>query len=138
LLFISRAYHRLMPVDPTLVLRAAEVLHEAAALAQALKDPRVLSYAWGYLGRLYEEAHRYEEALALTRRATLAAQQVYVPQSLYLWQWQTGRVLRALGELPEAMAAYEQATATVQSMRAELLHESGGAATSFRAVIVCS
>ncbi|HEY7491000.1 MAG TPA: tetratricopeptide repeat protein, partial [Candidatus Tectomicrobia bacterium] len=53
LLFIGRSYHRLVPVDPTLVLRAAEVLHETAALAQTLKDPRVLSYAWGYLGRLY-------------------------------------------------------------------------------------
>jgi hypothetical protein len=30
LLFIGRAYHRLVPVDPALMLRAAEVLHEAA------------------------------------------------------------------------------------------------------------
>jgi CHAT domain-containing protein/Tfp pilus assembly protein PilF len=135
LLFIGRAYHRLVPVDPTLVRRAAEVLQEAATLAQTLKDPRVLSYAWGYLGRLYEEAQRYEEALDLTRRAALAAQQVHIPESLYLWQWQTGRVLRALGELPAAMAAYERAIATVQSMRAELLRGSGGAVTSFRAAV---
>jgi CHAT domain-containing protein len=33
------------------------------------------------------------------------------------------------------MAAYERATATVQSMRAELLRGSGGAATSFRASV---
>ena len=82
------------------MLRAAKVFQEAAALAQTLQDPRALSYAWGYLGRLYEEERRYQESLDLTRRAVLAAQQVYAPESLALWQWQTGRVLRALGDSP--------------------------------------
>jgi CHAT domain-containing protein len=68
----------------------------------------------------------------LTRRATLAAQRVHLPESLYLWQWQTGRLLRALGEVQPAIAAYERAVATAQSMRAELLRGSGGGATPFR------
>ena len=82
LLFIGRVYHRLAVTDPTLVLRAATVFQEAATLAQTLQDPRALSYAWGYLGRLYEEERRYPEALDLTRRAVLAAQQVHVPEAL--------------------------------------------------------
>lgn len=133
LVLIGRGYHRLADTSPVLVLRAAEVFSEAAGLAQSLEDPRALSYAWGYLGRLYEEERRHEEALQLTRRATLAAQQVYIPESLYLWQWQTGRLLRALGDIPAASAAYERATETVQSMRPELLRGYAGTYAPFRA-----
>src|SRR5262249_34034110 len=132
LLFIGRVYHRLAATDAALVLRAAEVFQKAADLAQTLQDPRALSYAWGYLGRLYEEEHRYQEALNLTRRAVLAAQQVYVPESLALWHWQSGRVLWALGDSPAALDAYERALATVQSMRPALLRGSERAPTGFR------
>jgi len=134
-LLIGQTYHQLAQADPALVLRAAEVFTEATTLAQHLADTRALSYAWGYLGRLYEEDHRYEEALQLTRRAALAAQQRYLPESLYLWQWQTGRLLRALGEIQPAIAAYERAVATVQAIRPELLRGSGGASPSFRASV---
>lgn len=135
LLLIGRAYHRLAQTEPALVLRAAEVFNEAATLAQSLKDTRALSYAWGYLGRLYEEERRYQEALDLTRRAALAAQQVYVPEALYLWQWQTGRLLQALGDLSAAIDAYERAIATVQAMRPALLRGYGTTFVSFRASV---
>ena len=127
LLLVGRTYQRLAPADPPLVLRAAEVFTEAADQAQRLDDARALSYAWGYLGRLYEDEGRAQEALQLTRRAALAAQRVYLPESLYLWQWQTGRLLRALGEIDPALAAYERAVATVQLIRPELLRGAGGA-----------
>jgi CHAT domain-containing protein len=132
LLLIGRTYQRLAQSDPAMVLRAAEVFTAAADLGQRLEDARALSYAWGYLGRLYEDEGRYQEALQLTRQAALAAQRVYIPESLYLWQWQTGRLLRALGEIQPALAAYERAVATVQSVRPELLRSSGVASTSFR------
>jgi CHAT domain-containing protein len=135
LLHIGRTYQRLAQTDPALVLRAAEAFTDAANLAQHLEDARALSYAWGYLGGLYEDEGRLQEALQLTRRAALAAQRVYSPESLYLWQWQTGRLLRALGEMQPAMAAYERAVATVQSMRPELLRGAGDASTSFRASV---
>jgi CHAT domain-containing protein len=133
LLLIGRVYHRLATADPALILRAAGVFNEAAGMAQTLQDARALSYAWGYLGRLYEEERRYEEALHLTRQAALAAQQVHMPESLYLWQWQTARLLRALGDIQHAVEAYERAVATVQSMRTELLRGVGRTSTSFRA-----
>ena len=134
-LFIGRTYQRLAHADPPLVLRAAEVFAEAADQAQRLGDTRAVSYAWGYLGRLYEDAGRPQEALQLTRRAALAAQRVSIPEALYLWQWQTGRLLRALGESEPALAAYERAVATVQAIRPELLHGPGSASTSFRAAV---
>lgn len=120
LLVIGRTYHRLAQTMPDLVLRAAAAFQEAAARAQSLEDPRTLSYAWGYLGRLYEEARRYGEALDLTRRATLLAQRLEVPEALYQWQWQTARVLRALGQVPPALEAYTRAVETVQGLQQPL------------------
>jgi CHAT domain-containing protein len=131
-LLIGRAFERLAAADPALRLRAAEMFHEAAGMAQTLQDSRALSYAWGYLGRLYEADHRHEEALHLTRRAVLAAQQVHAPESLHLWQWQTGRLLRALGDAQPAIEAYERAVATVQAMRPEWLRGVGQGPTAFR------
>jgi len=49
---------------------------------------------------------KYEEALKFTRRATLVAQQVNAPESLYLWQWQTGRLLKSMGKTGEAISAF--------------------------------
>jgi CHAT domain-containing protein len=135
LLLIGRTYQRLAQMEPALVLKAAEAFTAAADLGQRLADARTLSYAWGYLGRLYEDAGRPQEALELTRRAVLAAQRVRIPESLYLWQWQTGRLLRTLGEIQPAIEAYERAVATVQSMRLELFHGYGGVATDVRASI---
>ena len=37
-------------------------------MADQQGDGRTASYAWGYLGRLYESEHRYEEAARLTSR----------------------------------------------------------------------
>jgi tetratricopeptide (TPR) repeat protein len=54
MLLVGRTYHRLAHGHPPLRLRAAEVFNDAAGMAQSLEDRRTLSYAWGYLGRLYE------------------------------------------------------------------------------------
>lgn len=132
LLFIGRAYQRLAHASPDLVLQARAAFQEAATLAQTLGDTRALSFAWGYLGRLYEEAQRYQEALALTRRAVLVAQQRHIPEALYRWQWQTGRLLRALGHRQAALAAYGRAVDTVETMHAALLRAQRGRHASFR------
>jgi CHAT domain-containing protein len=103
-----------------LLLRAAALLREAATVAEGLGNARLLSYAVGHLGHLYETEHRYEEALSLTRRAVFAAQSAEAPESLYRWQWQTGRLLAALGKLDEAIAAYRSAIHILQPIRPEV------------------
>ncbi len=108
-----------------LILKAAAAFKEAAGDAKRLGDRRAESYAWGYLGALYEQAGRYQEALELTRQAVFAAQQRHIPESLYRWQWQTGRLFKALGRLDEAIQAYKRAVHTVQSLREEAAHGSG-------------
>jgi CHAT domain-containing protein len=117
-----------------LVLRAAAAFNEAATQAESLGDRRTASYALGYLGGLYEDERRHTEALDLTRRAIFAAQQVDAPESLYRWQWQSGRLLRALGKPSDAIDAYRRAVFTLQTIRPELT-ASSGALTSFRDTI---
>ena len=99
---------------------ALRSFNDAVAVAQAIGDARAASYAWGYLGKLYEGEGRYQEALALARRAVFAVQPVQAPEASYQWQWQSGRVLQALGQRKAAMAAYREAIHTLQAMRHEM------------------
>ena len=133
---IGLAYSDLRPNLPdakeSLLLLAHKALSEAATAADSIGDRRTSSYAWGHLGKLYEEERRYQEALQLTRRATFAAQQVNAPESLYRWEWQTGRLLRKSGNIDEAIGAYRRAVRTLQSIRPELSVSYGAPQTSFR------
>ncbi len=115
-----------------LILRAARVLEEAGEIAAALHDGRAESYAFGHRGHLYEQAGRADEALMLTRLAVTAAQQVYAPESLYRWEWQAGRLLKAQGELDKAIDAYRRAARTVQSLRSEMVLTSASGASASR------
>ncbi len=117
-----------------LLLRAAGALNEAAVLAGKIGDRRTTSYAWGYLGGLYEAERRHAEALQLTRRAILAAQRVNAPESLYRWQWQAGRLLKKLGVVDDAIASYRRAVYTLQAIRPEL-SVGYGSQTSFRETV---
>jgi len=115
-----------------LTLQAGNVLIFAARSAEAIRDRRTASYAWGYLGGLYEDQHSEVEALDLTRRAVFDAQQVNAPESLYRWEWQVGRILRKLGQSDQAIEAYRRAVKTLQSIRPELSIGYGPASASFR------
>jgi CHAT domain-containing protein/Tfp pilus assembly protein PilF len=135
LISIGLAYRDLPPhlADAKdLRLLASKIFTEAATVARTIGDPRAMSYAQGYLGKLYEDEHRYPEALQLTRKAIFAAQQVNAPESLYHWQWQTGRLLKALGNIDDAIAAYRRAVATLQPIRQELSTGYGSSPSAFR------
>jgi CHAT domain-containing protein/Tfp pilus assembly protein PilF len=123
---------RLPDSKESLLLLAHETLSQAGTLADSMGDRRASSYAWGSLGKLYEDERRYQEALQLTRRATFAAQQINAPESLYRWEWQTGRLLTQIGTLDDAIGAYRRAVRTLQSIRPELSVSYGVPQTSFR------
>ena len=139
LINVGLAYRDLRPSLPAaadqLLLRAAGALTQAAVQADKIGDRRTASYAWGHLGGLYETERRNAEALELTRRAILAAQQVNAPESLYRWQWQAGRLLKKLGSVDDAIASYRRAVYTLQSIRQELSVGYGTQPTSFRETI---
>jgi CHAT domain-containing protein len=132
LINLGLAYQELRPhltdARQFLADRAEQALREAAGIAVALNDGRARSYALGYLAHLHETDERYPKALELTRQAVIAAQAANAPESLYLWQWQTGRLLRRMGSLDEAIASYRNAAATLQPIREELALGPGAAA----------
>lgn len=140
LLKVGLLYGQLSPalpdLTPPLLLRAAGALQESATVAESLGDGRMLSYALGYLGRLYEEEGRMEEAIQLTRRARFAAQSVGAPESLYRWEWQLGRELGLSRQLDDAIEAYRHAIATLQPIRQELAttYDASGEQESVRPV----
>jgi CHAT domain-containing protein len=117
----------LLPANDSLTVLAADVLEEAGEIGKTLGDARAASYAFGYRGHLYEQDHRYDETLLLSRLAVGYAQQVHAPESLYQWEWQTGRALRAQNRLDQAIPAYQRAADLVQALRPEMI---GGAAMS--------
>jgi CHAT domain-containing protein/Tfp pilus assembly protein PilF len=123
---------RLPDLKDSLLLLAHQTFTEAGTISDSIGDRRTSSYAWGYLGKLYEDERRYDEALQLTRRATFAAQQINAPESLYRWEWQTGRLLTKQGNIDDAIGAYRRAVRTLQSIRPELSASYGAPQTSFR------
>lgn len=133
LINIGLGYGHLRPLLPAigdaLLIRAAGVLQEAVALSERLGDARTSSYALGYLGHLYETERRTEEALQLSRRAAFSAQSAGVPEALYRWQWQVGRLLASSGHLDDAIASYRQAAATLLPIRPEVARASYEAST---------
>ena len=97
---------------------AYDLLSQASHLAEQFKDNRLTAYAKGYLGQVYEQAERYQEALQLTQEAIFHSQAW--PDLLYRWEWQRGRLLQAQQDIQGAKTAYQQALNQLQPIRANL------------------
>jgi CHAT domain-containing protein len=122
------------------MIPASQAFTDSVRVSQTIGDLRTLSYAYGYLGSLYEREARLEEALTLTGRAVFYAQGSDAPESLYRWQWQSGGILRRLGKTEQAIAAYRHAIANLQTIRREMTACRGDSDSSFRrtAASLCS
>jgi CHAT domain-containing protein len=99
---------------------ATNAYNAAIQVAQNIGDDRAASYALGGWGELYEQDGRLAEALDLTRRAAVLAENTQTAEALYQWEWQTGRLLGALGQTDEAIAAYRRAIQSLQPIRNDL------------------
>ncbi len=107
---------------PEVQPQAAALLNQAITVAQRLQDRRSESFALGELGHLYECREDYNQALNLTQQAQWAANQDLIARdSLYLWQWQAGRIFRKQNKIPDAITAYEQAVASLAGVRGDIL-----------------
>ena len=96
-------------------LQAEKLLQKAVFIARGIKDSRSESFALGKLGHLYECRKDYNKALDFTKQARLAGDQnLRAKDSLYLWEWQAGRIYKAQAKESEAIAAYERAIATLE------------------------
>jgi len=120
-LFIKTLRKKLKLDNDTMLQNAMYVaLNEAQTITTKLSDHRNASYAFGYMGQLYEAEKRYEEALRLTRSAVFYAELCNAPEALYLWQWQLGRLFKAQGMVDEARQAYNKSINTLNPIRQEL------------------
>ncbi|OQW91538.1 MAG: hypothetical protein BWK79_16640 [Beggiatoa sp. IS2] len=120
---ISQRYFPPLPLteeEKTLRSIAFQTLKIALDLAEKMKHSRLISYASGYLGQLYENEQRYTEALPLTRQAIFFAQQVEATEILYRWQWQLGRLFKAQQQTDQAIEVYRKAIENLQPIRQEL------------------
>jgi CHAT domain-containing protein/lipopolysaccharide biosynthesis regulator YciM len=99
----------------------AQLLAEAVQQARSLDDKRSQAYALGSLGSLYEQTGQWQAAQSLTQQALVLAQASNAPEIAYRWQWQLGRLLKAQGDLKGAIAAYDVAVDTLQSLRSDLV-----------------
>ncbi len=126
----GRTYARLGDLEP-----AHATLRRAQSAAEAIDDTRTQSYALGYLGALYYDQGRLEEALDLSRRALFLAQRANAPESLYRWHWQVGRILARQRKPAEAIASYQQALTVLSTIRFDMAHGYATGGASFRETV---
>ncbi len=111
---------------------ALDLLNQATESADRLDDALGKSYALGFSGGLYERDERYSDALDLTVQAIFQSQLADSRPAYYLWEWQRGRLLSALGRRSAAIAAYKNAVRTLQSLRYRMSTGYGSNEAAFR------
>ena len=109
-----------------------KMLANAVQQAESLQDKRTLSYALGNFGRLYEQNKQWDFAQELTNKALLLSQSVNATDINYRWQWQLGRIYKQQGNRQKAIAAYNQAINSLESIRSDLIAISAVAQFDFR------
>ncbi|WP_375500246.1 CHAT domain-containing protein [uncultured Nostoc sp.] len=100
---------------------SAVLLASAIQQSRSLGDKRAEAYALKSLGGLYEETKQWSEAQELTRQGLALAQSSNAPEITYTLEWQLGRLLWAQKDINGAIAAYDAAVATLQSLRRDLV-----------------
>jgi CHAT domain-containing protein len=105
-------------------LAANDQYRQAIQLAEQLNDERSLSYALGYLGGLYEDELRIDDALLLTERAIEYAFLAGAEEALYQWEWQTARLYVQDSDIEMALNAYRRALRSVRDIRSSLMASS--------------
>ncbi|PMB44052.1 hypothetical protein CEN39_28825 [Fischerella thermalis CCMEE 5201] len=110
----------------------AQDLATAIKQARSIGDQRSEAYALGALGALYLETKDLDNAQKLTEEAFKIAQTMQLGDIAYLWQWQLGYILRIKGDIPGAIAFYDQAYDTLQSLRNDLVALNPDIQFSFR------
>jgi CHAT domain-containing protein/lipopolysaccharide biosynthesis regulator YciM len=134
-----------------LILPDADVLNllEVSVLtSKKLQDHRLISYSNGALGHFWEcskvhekalnnqEALNNTKALQYTQAAIIAADsKLSSKDSLYLWEWQAGRILDKQQEKEKAIASYQRAFDTLESIRSDILTAERDVQFDFRDVV---
>ncbi|WP_254625959.1 CHAT domain-containing protein [Nostoc sp. TCL240-02] len=113
------------------------LLQKSVSASQNLQDNRLLSYSNGALGHFWECQPKQEiEALQYTQTAIVAADnKLSAKDSLYLWEWQAGRILDKQNRKEEAIASYQRAFDTLEDIRSDILTAERDVQFDFRDVV---
>lgn len=110
----------------------AEILASSVQQAKIIGDERAESYALGSLGEVYEQNQQLQEAQDLTQQALFMAEKIDASDIAYRLEWQLGRLLKAQGNMPAAISAYDAAVTTLQSLRSDLVGVNRDVQLNFR------
>ncbi len=119
---------RLAQGDPT----PLDTANVALEVAQTLGEPRLLSLAWGELGKIYFHQQKFSLALSHLASASFFAQQVGANDSFYQWQYLTARIHQLQGHRDLAKTSYRQALAALQTIRQGMASASQDVQVDFR------
>lgn len=92
----------------------------AKQLAIKLNNGRLQAYALAYLGQLYADEGRYDEAQELTSHAIMTAQASSAHESVYRFQLQSARLYRQKKLWQKSLDAYALARVTVKSQQQQI------------------
>lgn len=123
------------PVCLATTAQSQGLMETALAMARRIGDRRSESFALGQLGHFWECQHDYNAALAKTQEAQAAAETLGNRDSLYLWQWQAGRIYDATHQHPNALRAYQQALDTLDKIRSEIVAANRDQRLDFRETV---
>ncbi|PLZ84511.1 hypothetical protein CEN44_24580 [Fischerella muscicola CCMEE 5323] len=115
-----------------------KILAEAATQAKNLGDKQAEAYALGNRGALYEQRGSKEDlsqAEKFTRQALNVVSSLESPYISYQYFWQLGRIRKAQGDVPDAIAAYTKAYNALQSLRSDLVAVNPEVQFSFRSSV---
>ena len=124
-LLVSNQFSQPLSTSSDIPLSAATeakaLLQQAFEIGTMIDNPRVKSFSLGKLGRLEEQAGHYGAAIKKTQQARLEADQNRAAHdSLYLWEWQLGRIYKAQGNFTAANQAYGQAVALLEEIQNDI------------------
>ena len=88
--------------------------------AQQLQDRQSQAYALGYLGGIYQQTGRLNQAQQLTQQALLTINQTAASETSYLWQWQLARIYQLQNQPELALSAYNATFDTLQPLKQNL------------------
>ncbi len=114
--------------------RTRSLLQQAHTLATRLNNNRLVAFSQGEIGHYYECTGDYSSALQWTQQARLAASgdRVLALDTLYLWQWQTGRIYQHQGQTDQAIEYYAKAVGNLDRVREEILSSDRNLQFDFR------
>ncbi|MDY6899423.1 MAG: CHAT domain-containing protein [Cyanobacteriota bacterium] len=116
--------------------QSLSLLQKSVLTSNSLKDNRLQSYANGALGHYWECNQDYQKALTYTQNAILAAEnKLNAKESLYLWEWQAGRILDKQNNKKSAIESYQRAFETLEDIRLDILTAKRNIQFDFRDVV---